>query len=285
MQRWHEGIILCLVSADMSVRLLNLHSVCSNDWSETPQDTRVSVRWNQGSGHVSQVLMWHCSSQCTYTYSHCNLTCMTSPSPAQKTHLHPRVQWSVHLHLWNVSSLLFVICCLRFSFFRVTCCSCIMNYFQNNSLHYNVQCITYCTQTHYYPFTLTVFAIWYFFYCTYDSIFFVFFLFIILCFLLSTAYDLNLTFHNMQMSVLTMFRLMFYDWNSDGLHTKDFLFFIILWILLTAYFSQSDYSVFLIDLPVIRFWYQRQYTWQQYSRKSVVRHNNYRQMSIVNIIS
>ena len=132
-----------------------------NDWSGTPQDTRVSVRRNQGSGHVRQVLMWFCNWQYKYIYIHCDLTCLTRPSPAQKTHLQPRVKWSVHFHFLNVCSVLLVIYCLRFASFHVAYCSCIMIYSQTVSSRCNVQCISYCTQVHYFPFTLSVFAVYY----------------------------------------------------------------------------------------------------------------------------
>ena len=195
--------------------------------------------------------MWHCSSECTYNHIHCYLTCMTSPSPAQKTHLHPRVKWSVHLHLWNVSSLLFVICCLRFSFFRVTCHA---SWITFKMSHYiTMHSVIYCTQTHYYPFTLPVFAIWYFLLLYLWLYVLRYFLFNILCLFMSTAYYLNLTFHNMQLSVLGMFRLLFFRWYFDVLHTKDFLFFIIHWILLTTYFSNLITQSSLFIFPSVVF--------------------------------
>ena len=170
LQGWHEGI--------------------------TPQDTRVSVRWNQGSGHVSQVLMWHCSSQCTYTYSHCDLTCMTSPSRAQKTHLHPRVKWSVHFHFLNVCSLLFVICC--FSICVFSCCVLLMHHDLPSKCFITLQCTVYNLLT-----TNALFSIFVVRVCRLIFSFIVlmtlsssYLLFVNFCLSLSTAYYLQLTHHN-----------------------------------------------------------------------------------------
>ena len=77
---------------------------------------------------------------------------------------------------------------------------------------------------------------------------------------------------------------MFYCWYFDVLCTKDFLFSIIHWTLFTAYSSQSDSSVFAIYRPVSSFDAKYEVKRQKkYSRKSVVRHNNDRQMPIVSI--
>ena len=220
-----------------------------NDWSGTPQDARVSVRRNQGSGHLRQVLMCHCSSQCTYPYVHCDLTCMTSPSPAQKTHLHPRVKWSVHFHFLNVCSLLFVICC--FSICVFSCCVLLMHHDLLSNCLITLQCTVYkllYTSALFSIYVVRVRCLLYSFtvLMTLSSSYF---LFINLCLPLSTAYLLQPTLHNVQLSVFGMLRSMFYD----VLHTNDCLLFIIHWTLFTAYSSQSDSSVFAIYRPVSSF--------------------------------